>query len=155
MRCLPVWAWGRNVSMWPRAQAGDYVISVRHSDHEETGLWKWSLQLEWSGMAQMWERGSWAAIRVWLWWHEHGLGFRYLKQLHSFLLLAAVLFSFGSQAIKNSGFLEEIGPMWIWPEKAGLASEMLMLLRICYQQGQRILWQPAKKTHENLMEQQM
>lgn len=51
MRCLPMWAWGRNVSMWASAQTGDYVISVRRSDHENAGLWKWSLQLEkvWNG----------------------------------------------------------------------------------------------------------
>lgn len=107
----------------------------------------------WNGLE--WHRGIMSCSQCLALVDEHGLGSRYLKQLHSIPLLAAALFSFGSQAIKNWGFLEKIDPVWIWPEENGLGSEMLIFLGICYQQGQRILWQPAKKTHENLMEQQM
>lgn len=88
---------------------------------------------------------------------EHGLGSRYLKQLHSIPLLAAALFSFGSQAIKNWGFLEKNRPCvdlargdWFGQLNVDISGDLLPA-----RTKNPVATSKKKKTHENLMEQQM
>lgn len=112
-----MWVWGRNVHMWLNAQARDCVIYMKHSDHEEMGLEKWSLQPEkvCSGRnvtaADQKQQNSewWTGHRnqcLYLWCHKHsseGLGSRYLKNIFISSCWLVSCFLLGASVLKTGG----------------------------------------------------
>lgn len=142
MRCLPMRAWGRNVtkcSSWGLCHFCEafWPWKIR--------LWKWSLQLEriWNGTEAGAGDDEQQSVTV-VAWARFGVQ---VSETASFLpaLGWCVVFFWepGHKKLGISGKKKKKDPVWIWPE--GLGCEMLMLLGICCQQGQRVLWQAVRK----------